>query len=78
MTAARMRTLDSAIAQLKVDDPGTSFTKHALRQKVLNGEIPHVRCGNKILVNYDLAVKILADGNTTQPESQPGMIRRLP
>ena len=49
----RMRTLDAAIAQLKEDDPNTALTKHALRQMVLTGRVPHVKAGAKYLINYD-------------------------
>ena len=50
----RMRTIEEAIKLLKTDDPECQFTKHALRQMVLNNEIPFVLIGKrKRLINYD-------------------------
>jgi hypothetical protein len=56
----RMRTLDACIIQLKQDDPDTCLTRHALRQMVLSGNVPYVKCGKKYLVNYDGLLDVLS------------------
>ena len=73
---ARMRTLDAAIIQLRQDDPDNCLTKHALRQWVLSGKVPHVRAGAKYLINYDILLEMLA-GNPklSEPETRTGVIR---
>lgn len=50
----RMRTIDQAAAWLQENDPGTAFTKTALRRLVVTGQLPSVRVGQKYLVNLDL------------------------
>jgi len=55
-----MRTLDACIIQLKQDDPDTCLTRHALRQMVLSGNVPYVKCGKKYLVNYDGLLDVLS------------------
>ena len=81
MSAPRMRTLDSAIAQLKADDPESGLTKYALRQMVLSGVVPSVKAGAKYLINYDALLDMLAVGFAqTEPEApavQPGTIRPI-
>ena len=75
---ARMRTLDAAIAQLHTDDPGNCLTKHALRQWVLSGVVPHVRVGAKYLINYDILLAILAgEHEYVEPEMRAGTIRPI-
>ena len=49
----KMRTIDQAAVWLKEKDPGTSFTRTALRRLVVTGQIPSVRVGTKYLVNLD-------------------------
>jgi len=46
----RMRTINSAIAELLRDDPGCCLTRHALRKMVLSDQVAHVRVGVKILL----------------------------
>ncbi len=49
----RMRTIAEAAAELRETDPHTAVTPYAIRQLVLNGQIPHVRIGKKRLINMD-------------------------
>ena len=49
----RMRTIDQAAAWLQENDPGTAFTRTALRRLVVSGKLPSVRVGQKYLVNLD-------------------------
>lgn len=67
-TTPRMRTIKAAIAELKQVDSGTSFTESALRRAVRSGALPHIRAGNKILVNFDtlqlyLSGQLIADAD---------------
>ena len=57
----RMRTLDGAIAQVKIDDPESALTKHALRRMAADGVIPVKKAGTKILINYDALMAFLGD-----------------
>lgn len=50
---ARMRTIESAYAELVAADPGCCLTKTALRRLVVTGEIKSVKVGSKYLVNLD-------------------------
>ena len=74
----RMRTIDQAIAQLRQDDPQSCLTRHALRQMVLSGAVPHVRAGQKYLVNYDGLLSVLAgEAKSAELDAQYGQIRRI-
>ena len=55
----RMRTIKQAISELKATDTGTAFTETALR-RAINSGLPHLRAGNKILVNLDTVEKYLS------------------
>ncbi len=50
----RIRTIIEAAAELRKADPNTAITPYAIRQMVLNGEIPHIKAGKKRLVNMDI------------------------
>ena len=53
MGAPRMRTINEAMDMLHEQDPSTAFTKHALRQLIVADKLPHVKSGQKYLVNFD-------------------------
>jgi len=73
-----MRTISACARLLREDDPDTAFTQNAIRTKVLTGEIPHVRCGNKRLINYDTLVEYLQNPLAAMETSAPqGTIRRV-
>lgn len=55
----KIRTLSSAIKELKEIDPNCSLTLTALRRKIRNNELPYAKVGNKYLVDLDVIVKIL-------------------
>lgn len=56
----RMRTIKQAINELKSTDTETAFTETALRRAISSGDIPHLKAGNKILVNLDAVEKYLS------------------
>ena len=72
----RLRTFNAAIEQMRRDDPESCLTKHALRQMVLSGIVPHVRAGNKYLVNFDALMAVLNTADYVNAESAKG-IRRI-
>ncbi len=60
---ARMRTIQEAAAELKKNDPNTAVTPYAIRQMVLNNDIPHIKAGKKRLINMDTLEKYLNFAN---------------
>lgn len=72
----RMRTRDQCIALLKQDDPETAITRSSLEYLITSGKIARVEIGNKILINYDLLLEVLAKGfDEPQEAAAPGTIR---
>ena len=49
----KIRTIDQAIAEIKENDPNTAITRYALKQLIINGEIPYKKSGKKYLLNMD-------------------------
>ena len=66
----RMRTIKQAINELKTQDSETAFTESALLRAISSGDIPHLRAGNKILVNLDTVEKYLS-GELIIPDKLP-------
>lgn len=75
----RMRTRDKAIALLREIDPDTSMTRNAIDQLIRAGKLPTVKIGNKVLLNFDYLLELIAAGIDTDPEpsEQTGGIRRI-
>ena len=63
----RMRTIGEAAAELRKIDPGTAVTPYRIRQLVLDGSIPHVKAGNKRLVNLDTLLHYLETAPAPAP-----------
>jgi excisionase family DNA binding protein len=61
-----MRTIDQTAAWLQEHDPGTAFTKTALRRLVVSGKLPSVKVGQKYLINLDTLEDYL-QGSTPVP-----------
>ena len=72
----RMRTIDQAAAWLRECDPGTAFTKTALRRLVVSGQLPCVRVGQKYLLNLDMLENYLQGAASVEPETAQ-RIRRV-
>ena len=62
MEKAKMRTLDTAFAEIKATDPNTAISKYSLRQILLSGAVPTVRVGRLRLVNMAALTDYLAGG----------------
>lgn len=60
---ARMRTAAGAIEIIKAEDPGTAVTERYIRRLIATGEVPHVACGRKKLVNVDKLLNYLEGEN---------------
>jgi len=55
----------------------TGLAKHYIRQCCLQNKIVHVRCGRRILVNYNKFIEFLNTGDKKEENEQQGKIRRL-
>lgn len=74
----KMRTLPEAIKELQKIDPETSFTLRALRRAVNNGEIPVTHVGSGVLINFNMLLEYLYNGNSSAASSaEYGKIRRI-
>ena len=72
----RMRTIQEAAAELKMIDEHTAVTPYRIRQMVLDGTIPHVKAGNKRLLNLDTLLDYLAAAPAPSPlQPQYGRVR---
>ena len=70
----RMRTIDQAAAWLRENDPGTAFTKTALRRLVVSGKLPSVKVGQKYLINLDTMENYLQGLAVNGPQRNMGRI----
>ena len=68
----RMRTIDQAAAWLQENDPGTAFTKTALRRLVVSGKLASVKVGQKYLINLDTMEEYL-QGSSPMPMMVQGI-----
>jgi len=73
----RMRTIDTAIRELRQEDPACALTKNALRQMVISRRIPAVMAGCKYLVNLDALQTYLENPLPQEQEPERGKIRRI-
>lgn len=72
-----MRLLSEAFHQIKSDDPHTALTLCGLRRLINNGEIPSVRIGRKVLINYDALLGYLNTPVIKTPDTRTGQIRQV-
>lgn len=56
----KMRTIAKAIAEIKLADPDTDFTEHALRCLVKQNLIDYKKVGSKYLVDLEKVNEYLA------------------
>ncbi|MCH5297831.1 MAG: DNA-binding protein [Ruminococcus sp.] len=57
----RMRTVPEAAAEIKAADPNTAITEYHIRQLALQGVLPRVKAGRKLLINLDTLIEYLTD-----------------
>lgn len=77
----RMRTVSEAIQELKALDPSTAMTPYHIRRLCLNGVLPTVKAGKKILLDLDTLIEYMADPTADQfqpsPTTTANEIRRI-
>ena len=52
---------------IECSDP-SGISQYFIRQGVKEGWIPHIRCGNKVMVNYPKFIEILNERSVNQKE----------
>ena len=68
-TIPRMRTVQEAARELKELDNHTAMTPYHIRRLCLDGVIPTVKAGKKILLNLDALLEYM--DNPTAEKFQP-------
>ncbi len=58
-TLPRMRTVPEAATEIKAADPNTAITEYHIRQLALQGVLPRVKAGRKLLINLDTLIEYL-------------------
>lgn len=82
-TIPRMRTIHEAAVELKQLDSHTAMTEHHIRQLVLTGVLPRLKCGKKLLINLDTLLDYMSnpekenDLSNNVSESFGNCIRRI-
>ena len=71
----RMRTIQEAAAELRRIDPHTAVTPYFIRRMVLSGAIPHVKAGNKRLVNLDTLRRPVQDERAEGKKRKKGLLQ---
>lgn len=74
---ARLRTLDSAMAELKALDPNTNVSKNFVRQLALSGKIRVVFAGNRRMIDMDSLIDYLSNSTFEEAPEKTGTIRRV-
>ena len=78
MALARMRTAGKLLEMIKEDDPDTEVTLHYIRKLIKTGQLPATVVGRKRLINADVAIEYIAQGETvdvSEREPEEGAIR---
>jgi len=55
----------------------TGLAKHYIRQCCLKNKVVHVRCGKRILINFNKFVDFLNTGDTLSANEPQSKIRKL-
>lgn len=66
----RMRIASGVLAIIKETDPETQITLHFIRRIIKSGKVPVAKVGNKSLVDADMLIQYIAEGNG-YVESEP-------
>ena len=59
----RMRTVKEAAQELKALDSHTAVTEYHIRRLALQGVLPKVKAGKKVLINLDTLIEYLQNPN---------------
>ena len=60
-TIPKMRTVNEAAQELKQLDPNTAMSPYHIRRLCLDGVLPTVRAGKKLLLDLNLLIEYLTD-----------------
>lgn len=60
-TIPRMRTVQEAAQELRQLDPNTAMSPYHIRRLCLDGVIPTVHAGKKILLDLDILIEYMRD-----------------
>jgi len=72
-----MRIIAEAYTELLATDPATALTVSALRKLVNAGDVPSIRIGRKILINFDALLDYLSTPIPAAPVAVVSQIRRI-
>lgn len=77
----RMRTVKEAAQEFKALDSHTAVTEYHIRRLALQGVLPKVKAGKKVLINLDTLIEYLqnptAEKFRTAPTATVNGIRRI-
>ena len=73
----RMRTATGVMSIIMAGDPDTAITLRYIRRLISNGEVPVTIVGSKKLVDADVIIEYIANGNTPE-EPRINGIRQVP
>lgn len=77
----RMRTVSEASQELKTLDPHTAMTPYHIRRLCLDGVLPTVKAGKKILLDLNMLIEYMqnptADKFQPSPATTANGIRRI-
>ncbi len=71
LTLPRMRTVPEAAAEIKAADPNTAITAYHIRQLALQGVLPRVKAGRKLLINLDVLIEYLENPTADKFKVEP-------
>lgn len=60
-TIPKMRTVNEAAQELKQLDPNTAMSPYHIRRLCLDGVLPTVRAGKKLLLDLNLLIEYMTD-----------------
>lgn len=63
----RIRTVKEAMLELRALDPSTAMTSYHIRRLCLEGILPTVKTGKKILLNLDTLLEYLQNPDKFKP-----------
>lgn len=71
----RMRLAQECFDMIHQEDPNSRVSLRYIRQLSKSGNIPTVRAGNRILINYDALLEYLSNPVSLSPANEYGTIR---
>lgn len=67
----RMRTVNEAAEELRQVDPHTGMTPYHIRRLCLDGIIPTVRAGKKMLLDLDVLIEYMSNPTADKFKPRP-------